>query len=89
MRFIYVDSSKILYAKFVFIYPMDFSMVLQTKEQWTDVFVSIHIPADIASAYADKFILNHITELNFPDFTKDDLQELGIITLGDIKKHLM
>ena len=46
---------------------MDLNMVLQTKEQWTKLFVSIHIPADIAEA--KKFILNHITKLSFPDFT--------------------
>ena len=28
------------------------------------------------------------TELNFPDFTKDDLQKLGITTLGDITNIL-
>ena len=27
-------------------------------------------------------------ELNFPDFTKDDLHKLGITTLGDIKNIL-
>ena len=50
-------------------------MVLWTKEQWIELFISIHIPADMAAAYADKFILNCITELNFPDFTKDDLDK--------------
>ena len=64
---------------------MDFNMALWTKEQWAELFVSIHIPADIAEDYADKFITNHIAELNFPNFTKGDLCKLGIITLGDIK----
>ena len=61
--------------------------MLWTKEQWTELFISIHIPADIAEAYANKFILNCITELNFQDITKDDLQELGITALGDITKY--
>ena len=68
---------------FIFIYLTNLDMALQTKEQWTKLFISVNIAADIAKAYADKFILNRITELNFPDFTKDDLQELG-----DIKNML-
>ena len=73
---------------FIFIYHADFHMVLQTKEQWTKLFGSIHIPADTVTVYADKFILDYITKLNFPDFTKDDLQELGITAIGDIKNTL-
>ena len=72
---------------FVFIYTTDFYTALRNEEQWTELFVSVHILADIAAAYADKFILNRITELNFPDFTKHDLQELGITALGDTKTH--
>ena len=68
---------------FIFIYLTNLDMALQTKEQWTKLVISVNIAADIAEAYADKFILNRITELNFPDFTKDDLQELG-----DIKNML-
>ena len=67
---------------------MDFNMMLRTKEQWTELFISFHIPADIAKVSANKFILNCIAELNFPDLTKDDLQELSITTFGDIKNIL-
>ena len=60
-------------------------LVMQTKEQWTKLSVSTNIPATITEAYTNKFIFNHITELNFPDFTKDDLCKLSLTTLGDIK----
>lgn len=63
-------------------------LVMRTKEQWTKLFVSINIPADIREAYTNKFIFNHITELNFPDFTKDDLCKLSLTTFGDFKIFL-
>ena len=63
-------------------------MALRSKEQWTNVFINIQIPVDIAETYAETFINNRITETNFIDFTKEDLQELGINTLGDIKAIL-
>ena len=61
---------------------------VRSKEQWTNFFINIQIPADIAETYAEIFIENRITETNFIDFTKEDLQEIGITTLGDIKAIL-
>ena len=60
-------------------------MVLHSKEQWTNFFIIIQIPVDIAETYAETFINNCITETNFIEFTKEDLQEIGVTTLGDIK----
>ena len=48
-------------------------MALRSKEQWTNVFIKIQIPADIAETYTETFINNRITETNFIDFTKENL----------------
>ena len=70
-------------------------MALHSKEQWTNFLINIQIPtdADFAETYAENFNLylcrdNRITDTNFTDFTKEDLQELGITNLGDIKAIL-
>ena len=59
-------------------------MALHSKEQWTNFLINIQIPtdADFAETYAENF------NLYFIDFTKEDLQELGITNLGDIKAIL-
>ena len=85
-----ISYSRLLYHNCIHRSP-DPNMALHSKEQWTNFFINIQIPAgaNTAETYAENFNLyNHITDTNFIDFTKEDLQELGITTLGDIKAIL-
>ena len=60
-------------------------MALHTVDGWRNAFISVGIPEQQATLYANKFTENRLTEESLPDLTKDSIKsDLEITVLGDV-----
>ena len=62
--------------------------IAATKGQWETFFHEANIPEDEAKQYSEIFYTNRMTFNALHELTKEDLSDLGIIVLGDIKNIL-
>jgi hypothetical protein len=60
-------------------------MALQDRNYWETFLRNAGIPNNEATTYATTFVTNRITNENIGDLTKEDLTDLGITIIGDIK----
>ena len=62
---------------------------IRTEDQWKQFFAQLkEIPSDVGEKYAKSFVENRITEVSLKSINKQDLKDLGITVLGDIKTVL-
>ena len=55
---------------------------------WVTFFSKLGVPPSLAKTYAAAFIKNRIGQDTLEDLDKDDLREMGIVAIGDIKRIL-
>ena len=63
-------------------------LIAATKGQWEIFFLEANIPEDEAKQYSDIFHANRMTFSTLHELKKEDLSDLGITVLGDIKNIL-
>ena len=63
-------------------------MALRSKDDWVTIFTTNGIPLEEATSYANIFVANRISNTTLSELTKEDLVDLGITVLGDIKTIL-
>ena len=62
--------------------------IATTKGQWETFFHEANIPEDEANQHSEIFHTNRMTFNALHELTKEDLSDLGIIVIGEIKNIL-